>query len=412
MERTILHCDMNNCYASIECLMNPALRGKPVVVGGSTEDRHGIVLAKSEEAKRFGIRTGEVLWEARNKCRDIIIVPPHYDEYVRYGRMAKDLYYEYSNQVEGFGLDEAWIDCTGSASLFGSGEVIAESIRQRMKKEIGLTVSIGVSFNKIFAKLGSDMKKPDAITVLRREDFREKIWHRDASELLGCGRATTRKLARYGICTIGELARTDPEFLRRLLGINGVKLWQYANGRDDARVCDRLWRQEVKSVGRGTTFRKDLETPEEIRRGLAVLAAKTARALRDEERIAGGLQLHVRRFDLAGFQFQCRLEIPTQVAAELEEEAMRLFCERYDLSAPVRAMTIRATHLIPEKQPYQITIFGNMERHEKRRKVDEAVDVLNRRFGPECVRKASRLGNDWIAKDIPEEIHPPAAMFT
>ena len=196
-ERTILHCDMNNCYASIELISNPQWRGKPLAVCGSAEERRGIVLAKSEEAKKFGIKTGETLWQAKLKCPDLITVEPHYEEYLKYSRLARSIYYQYTDRVEPFGLDECWLDCTGSISLLGSGEKIAEEIRERIKNELGITVSIGVSFNKIFAKLGSDLKKPDAVSFIGRTDFRRKLWKLSASELLGVGRSTAEKLRRY-----------------------------------------------------------------------------------------------------------------------------------------------------------------------------------------------------------------------
>lgn len=207
MERVILHADMNNCYASIEIKLNPKLKGIPLAVCGRREDRHGIVLAKSQEAKELGVKTGEAIWQAQLKCPDILIVPPKYDEYLKHSRWARDIYYDYSNQVEPYGIDECWLDVSGSLHLFGNGRDIAEEIRSRIKKELGITVSIGVSFNKIFAKLGSDMKKPDAVTEIAREDFKEKIWNLPVEELLGVGKASKKKLNRLMIFTIGDLAR-------------------------------------------------------------------------------------------------------------------------------------------------------------------------------------------------------------
>lgn len=238
--RTILHSDLNCFYASVEMMLNPALRDKAVAVCGSTENRHGIVLAKSEKAKKAGVKTGMVNWEAKQLCPNLIVVPPQYDQYKKYSELTKNIYRRYTDLVEGFGMDEAWCDVTGCQK---TGVEIAEEIRRSVREELGMTVSIGVSFNKIFAKLGSDMKKPDAITIITEDDFKEKVWPLSASELLYVGPATSRKLASYGIHTIGELAATDTEFLRRLLGVNGLSIWRFAAGLDHSRVtAENSWR--------------------------------------------------------------------------------------------------------------------------------------------------------------------------
>ena len=221
MERTILHCDMNNFYASVECMLNPSLRGHPVAVGGDVENRHGIILAKNYEAKKFGIETGEALWQAKQKCPKLIIVPPHYEECLKYSRLAHSIYADYTDLIEPDGMDEVWIDVTGSTKAFGSGEVIANTLRERIKYELGLTSSVGVSFCKVFAKLGSDMKKPDAVTVIPKGNFRDIIWDLPASDMLGVGRSTEKFLSSYGIHTIGQLANAYPDLMKRKLGKNG-----------------------------------------------------------------------------------------------------------------------------------------------------------------------------------------------
>ena len=257
-ERTILHSDMNCFYASVEMMLDPSLRGKPVAVCGSTENRHGIVLAKSELAKKAGVKTGMVNWEARQLCPGLIMVKPQYDQYLKYSELARNIYQRYTDQVEPYGMDECWLDVTGSRSVCGDGMKIAESIRQEIKEELGLTVSIGVSYNKIFAKLGSDMKKPDAVTEISKETFQEKVWPLPASDLLFVGRATTAKFSNYGIKTIGDIAATDPAFLKRLLGVNGLQLWKYAAGRDDTPVMHKDFVSPIKSVGHGITCVADL----------------------------------------------------------------------------------------------------------------------------------------------------------
>lgn len=228
LERAILHSDLNCFYASVEMMLDPRLRGKAVAVCGSTEDRHGIVLAKSELAKKAGVKTGMVNWEAQKLCKDLIVVPPQYDQYLKFSKLTQAIYGRYTDLIEPFGMDECWLDVSGSKSVCGDPMQIAESIRQTVKDELGLTVSIGVSFNKIFAKLGSDMKKPDAITEITEEGFKEKIWNLPCSELIYCGPATTKKLNRVGIYTIGQLAQADPKWIHQMLGVNGYALWTYA----------------------------------------------------------------------------------------------------------------------------------------------------------------------------------------
>ena len=230
MSRSILHCDMNNFYASVECMLDPVLKKYPVAVCGSVEERHGIVLAKNYAAKAFGIKTGDAVWQAKQKCRNLVVVPPHFEEYIKYSKLARSVYSRYTDQVEPYGMDECWLDVSGTENIFGSPEKVANDIRETIKFELGLTISVGVSFNKIFAKLGSDMKKPDAVTVIPKDTFRDKIWGLPAADLLGVGRATQRVLDSYCIRTIGDLAKTDPDFLNRRLGKNGIALWQYANG--------------------------------------------------------------------------------------------------------------------------------------------------------------------------------------
>lgn len=280
MERVILHSDLNCFYASVEMMLNPALRGKAVAVCGATESRHGIVLAKSELAKKRGVKTGMVNWEARQCCPDIIMVPPQYDEYLKYSKLTRAIYERYTDQVEGFGMDECWCDISGSQTVFGDGMQIAEEIRETVKAELGLTVSIGVSYNKIFAKLGSDLKKPDAITGISSDNFREKIWPLPASDLLYVGRATTKKFDSYGIHTIGDIANQSQDFLKRLLGVNGIALWTYANGLDTSRVMPGDYESPVKSVGHGITCNADLENNEEVWKVMLELSQDIGHRLR------------------------------------------------------------------------------------------------------------------------------------
>ncbi len=262
MEQVILHCDLNSFFASVETLLNPEYKGKAMAVCGDKEQRHGIVLAKTEEAKKYGVCTAEPIAAAKAKCPGLIIASPHYKKYMEYSRRVFEIYSEYSDLVEAFGCDEAWIDVSGCERLFGNGYEIAETLRKRVKNETGLTISVGVSFTKPFAKLGSDMKKPDAVTVINYDNFREKIWGLNADEMIGVGQRTYNKLKKYGIITLGDLANADAAFLRRILGIAGETIWKYANGTDRTRVGSIYENRSAKSIGRGVTGANDITDKE------------------------------------------------------------------------------------------------------------------------------------------------------
>ncbi|MSU03304.1 DNA polymerase IV [Tissierella pigra] len=407
MERVILHADMNNCYASIETKLNPKLKGIPLAVCGRREDRHGIVLAKSQEAKVLGVKTGEAIWQAQLKCPNLLIVPPNYDEYLKHSRWARDIYYDYSNQVEPYGIDECWLDLSGSLHLFGKGKDIAEEIRSRIKKELGITVSIGVSFNKIFAKLGSDMKKPDAVTEIAREDFKEKIWNLPVEELLGVGKASKKKLNRLMIFTIGDLARGDPDLIRMKLGINGVHLWNYANGRDYSSVADRDYRDPVKSVGRGITTTEDLENNLEVYRVFRELSFGVSKALRSYGYLAGGIQISVKNNNLLSKQYQRQISYPSLSSTILAEEAYDLFLEKYSWESPIRALTIRAINLIGEKNGSQLSFYEDYSKLIKREKVDDAFFKVRERFGDYSISYAGLMGDIKIPKERNEIVTLP-----
>lgn len=407
MERVILHADMNNCYASIEAKLNPKLKGIPLAVCGRREDRHGIVLAKSQEAKVLGVKTGEAIWEAQLKCPDLLIVPPNYDEYLNHSRWARDIYYDYSNQVEPYGIDECWLDVSGSTHLFGTGKDIAEEIRRRIKRELGITVSIGVSFNKIFAKLGSDMKKPDAVTEIPIENFKEKVWGLPVEELLGVGKASKKKLNRLMVFTIGDLAKADPDLIRMKLGINGVYLWNYANGRDYSTVTDRDYRQPVKTVGRGITTTEDLENNLEVYRVYRELSFGVSKALRDYGYLAGGIQISIKNNDLFYKQYQKQISYPSLSSTILAEEAYDLFLERYSWDNPIRALTIRAINLIGEKNGSQLSFYDDYSNLIKREKVDDAFFKIREKFGDYSISYAGLMGDIKIPKERNEIVTLP-----
>lgn len=411
MEKAILHSDLNSFYASVETMLDPSLRGKAVAVCGSTEDRHGIVLAKSDMAKKAGVKTGMVNWEARQLCRDLIIVPPQYDQYLKYSKLTQAIYQRYTDLIEPFGMDECWLDVTGSQKMCGNAMNIAESIRQAVREELGLTVSIGVSYNKIFAKLGSDMKKPDTITEISAENYREKVWPLDCSEMIYCGRATTAKLGKYGIRTIGDVAHTDPEFLRRQLGVSGLALWRYANGTDTSRVMHKDFVSPVKSVGHGITCVSDLENEEEVWKVILSLCQDIGHRLRLHELSARGVQIHVRSNDLLGSQFQCKLPLKTQLPSEIAATAFRLFRERYHWGSKVRAVTVRAIDLVPQKEPDQLSLFIDTAKIARRERLEDMVEEIRSRFGKQAITYGILMGDLKMPDDGRDSVKMPGLMY-
>lgn len=381
MERVILHSDINSCYVSVELLSRPELRGQPVAVGGSVEERHGIILAKSEEAKRAGVKTGMALWQARQACPGLVILPPHYDKYVEISRMARQLYGGFTDRLEPMGLDESWLDIT-ACHAHKDGYLAAEEIRRRMKKELGVTVSVGVSWNKTFAKLGSDYKKPDAVTVFDRDNFRERVWPLPVSDLLFVGRATTRTLAALGIRTIGELAAADPEMLRRRLGKPGLSLHRCANGRDDSPVRAVYDDPPVKSIGNSTTPPRDMLCEDDARAVLLKLTEEAAGRLRENGTLAGLVEVSVRYADSLEWRGrQATLPRPTDITPELFRRVMALLRELHAWPRPLRGVGVRFASLIPADAPEQTDLFTDYRRRDGLRRIDRAVDSIRDRYG-------------------------------
>lgn len=411
MERAILHSDLNSFYASVEMMLDPSLRGKAIAVCGSTEERHGIVLAKSDLAKKAGVKTGMVNWEARQLCRDLIMVRPQYDQYLKYSKLTQAIYSRYTDQVEPFGMDECWLDVTGSRSLFGTPIQIAEELRRTVREELGLTVSIGVSYNKIFAKLGSDMKKPDAMTVITKENYREKVWPLAADEMIYCGRATKEKLARYGIRTIGQVAESDPKLLQSFLGVNGLALWRYANGTDQSRVMHRDFVSPMKSIGHGITCVSDLENDDEVWKVMLELSQDVGHRLRIHRLSARGVQVAVRGNDLAGSQFQCKLPLKTQLPSEIASAGFAEFKRKYSWPQKVRAVTIRATDLVPVDDPDQMSIFIDTRKLEEKYQLQSAIENLRDRFGKRAVTYAVLMGNLKMPDDGRHKVKMPGLMY-
>ena len=391
MSRTILHSDCNCFYASVELLHHPELRGKPVAVGGDPEARHGIVLTADYTAKRHGVKTGMALWQAKHVCQDITFLPPRMDLYLRFSKMAQEIYAEYTDKREPYG-----IDVTDSVSIKGDGYRIAQEISNRMKKELGITVSVGVSFNKIFAKLGSDYKKPDAITTINKDEYKEKAWPLPVSDLLYVGSATNKKLDSMGILTIGDLARTDETLLVRRLGKMGSILWAFANGYDDSPVKMENTSAPVKSVGNSTTTPKDMETDEDVKIVLYILAESVAARLRENGFRCRTVEISIRDKDLFHFSRQMKLKNASNITREIAEAGYKLYKENYRLPAnekelknstpeyyqkPLRSIGIRGTDLVTDYFWEQLDLFTDPQFREKQMKMDEAVDIIRKRFG-------------------------------
>ena len=391
-DRTILHSDLNSFYASVEIRNDPALADQPVAVGGDEQTRHGIVLAANQLAKRHGIRTAEALWSARRKCPELVIVRPHFDEYARFSQAVRQIYLDYTSQIEPMSLDEAFLDVTGSRSLFGDGETIAHTIRRRVKQELGLTVSVGVSFNKIFAKLGSDYKKPDAVTVFSRENYRALVWPQPAANLLYVGRATAKKLAGIGVHTIGDLAAADPAALHMLLGKMGPMLHAYANGWDRSPVAEYAVREEAKSIGNMVTAPRDICTPRDADLVLWPLCESVAHRLRRHGLCAGSLSLYIRDVQLEVHTRQCQLAPPTWLARELMEHARALLARHYKWKLPIRTLGVSAGELIPaDAVSLQLDLDGTAEKRDKLERIERAMDGLKDRYGAAAVRRGTEL---------------------
>ena len=381
MDRIILHSDCNCFYASVEMLYHPELSGKPLAVGGDPLARHGIVLTANYIAKKRGVKTGMALWQAKNACPDVIFVPPRMDLFFRFSRLARQIYLEYTDQVESFGCDEAWLAVEGSRAIKGDGMEIAREINRRIKHELGITVSIGVSWNKIFAKLGSDYKKPDAITEITRENYRSIVWPLKASDLLYVGRSTERKLARFGIKTIGDLANTDPGFLQSQLGKMGLVLHGFANGLDSSPVTKDGYLAPIKFIGNSTTTPRDLMNDTDVKIILMALSESVSARLRKNGFIAGVVEISVRDNGLFSFTRQVKLRRPTNITNEIMQAAYGLFREHYNWEHPIRSLGVRGSSLVADTAPIQMDLFTDENRRLKMEKLDRMTDEIRSRFG-------------------------------
>lgn len=407
--RFIFHSDMNNFYASVECALNPSLRGHPVAVCGSIEARHGIVLAKNNLAKKYGVKTAEVIWQAQKKCPGLVLVPADYEKYSKYSRLARQIYYDYTDRVEPFGADEAWLDVTGCRGIhdFESARVLADKIRDRIFSELGLTVSIGVSYNKVFAKLASDYRKPDATTVFSPDKYGEIIAKLPASDMIYVGKSTEERLSKIGVHTIGSLASLNEDFVQSAFGKNGIFLLRNARGEDTSPIVPESEFEEIKSIGNSSTAPRDLENDDDVRMMCYMLAESVGTRLRRHGFKCRTVQISIRESDLKTHEHQTKLREPTDSTKIIAETAFGIFKTVYRWHKNIRSIGVRGTDLCSADAPVQLSIFdvGRERAAEKDSKIDKTVDGIRSRFGKSSVQRAvvmcdSRLTGASVKKKI------------
>ena len=399
MERVILHSDLNNFYASVEGLDNEEYRVNPMAVSGNPEMRHGIILAKNNMAKALGVKTGDTIWQAEMKCRNIMLCRPHFEKYSHYSKVVREIYYTFTDKIETFGLDECWLDVTGSQKLFGDGESIANLIREKVKRETGLTVSIGVSYTKVFAKLGSDMKKPDAVTIITKENFKEKVWTVPVEEMLNIGKKTKLRLRNLNVFTIGDLANTQEKLLLSHFGIIGSRMKKDAMGIEEGEVLVFDKHTPIKSVGNGITTRRDMKTNDDVRSVIFYLAEIVASRLRQYGFCGTGVSIAIRDTALSTISRQQVLNYPTNSEKVIATEAYECFLKNYNLNhlLPLRSITVQTYNLVSDGFSFQQSLFDTAIDNFKEEKLGKSLDVIRDKFGFESVTKASFISNDLIA---------------
>ncbi len=396
MDRVILHCDCNGYFASVECIDRPELRNVPMAVCGDPECRHGIILAKNELAKKYGIVTAETIYQAQRKCPDLVMVGAHHDRYKYYCEKINKIYAEYTDQVEAFSIDESWLDVTGSISLFGSGRKIADELRRRLREEIGLTISVGVSYNKVFAKLGSDYKKPDATTEITRENYKQILYPLPVREMIFVGASAAQMLARQGITTIGELAECPKERLHALLGKMGDTLWTYANGLDESEVRRIGESDPIKSISNDITFSRDLLGEEDIKTGIMMLADSVGTRMRVQQVKGYTVQVRIKTPELKIISRQATLSQPTDCTKEIYRTAMGIMRRSWDMRRPIRMLSVGCTNFADEDAPEQICMFEDAAapKNQKQRKLEEAVDAIRHKFGRSSISFGQTMKTD------------------
>ncbi|HKL94297.1 MAG TPA: DNA polymerase IV [Clostridia bacterium] len=399
MDKTILHCDLNNFYASVEQILHPELVGHPIAVCGNPEHRHGIVLAKNQLAKKMNVTTGEALWEAKAKCPDIIFVPPTFEKYVEYSEKVFSIYTEFTDRVERFGIDECWLDVTASSHLFGSGIEIAEKIRQLVKDRTGLTISVGVSFTKVLAKLGSDMKKPDAVTVLTRDCFREKCYHLPVSDLIMVGKRTEARLSMLNVATIGDLARANVKMLENNFGVVGKSLWNYANGIEEDEVRFSYDKRVPKSVSNGTTTPRDIKNENDAKVVIYALSEHVAMRLRKLNFVANGISVSIRD-SLLNCSSRQTTVCATSNADDIAKVALSLLKSLHSFPAPLRSITV-GTFKFEDAALKQLSLLDC--ENDRKAELDKSIDKIRQKYGYHSIKRGVIMQTDLINDNLHEE---------
>lgn len=399
LDRVILHCDCNCFFASVEAVLNPSLSGTPFAVCGDPEFRHGIVLAKNEKAKKYGIETGEPIWKAKAKCPSLEVVKPTYGKYSEFSRRVFEIYCKYTDLVEPFGIDECWLDVSGTTHLFGDGKKIADELREVIKKEVGVTISAGVSYNKFFAKMGSDYKKPDATTVISRDNFKELLFPLDAGDLFGVGRKTAERLRTIGVRTVGDIAKTEPAVLKELFGKSGIDMHEHANGREYSPVLPYYYREAPKSIGNGMTFKRDLLSLEEVRTCVCFICDKVSARLRKHGVLCRGIQVSLRDTDMNTSLKTRRLRSPCDLSFDLAPAAISLVAESMRFGfKPIRAITVTGTDLVNASEVYeQISLFefDYYLKREKEERLEKTRDDIRHKYGLGALGRCSLIKNEF-----------------
>ena len=386
-ERTILHCDLNNFYASVECIFQPEYRNVPMAVGGDQQARRGVVLAKNELAKSFGVTTGEPIVQAKRKCPSLVVAQAHHERYEEYSQKAHDIYARYTDKIEPFGIDECWLDVTESLNLFGDGKQIADRLRSEIRGELGLTISVGVSFNKVFAKLGSDLKKPDATSLITSGNFKEIVWTLPANDLLYVGKKTAKRLESVGIFTIGDIARTSSEYLTRMLGKMGSVLYNYANGLDDSPVDETSYMAANKSVGSHVTTAKDLKSNEEVRELLLEIAGGVAVRLRRHGEKCRTVHVIMKNTELSVITRQGQLSNPSNIASVIAQKAYEIFLKNWEWTKNIRMLGISVSDLQEGEVAAQLSLFDDSGKSEKQEQIEDSIDKIRGKYGKDIIKR-------------------------
>lgn len=406
-DRVILHSDLNNFYATVECLENSKLKDKPVAVCGASELRHGVVLAKNYIAKKYGIKTGDVIWQAKQKCRNLVVITANFEKYMKYSKIVREIYKQYTDMIESFGIDECWLDVSSCTKLFGEGKEIANLIKERIKKEIGLTVSIGVSFNKIFAKLGSDLKKPDAITVITRNNFKQIVYPLTIDNLLYVGRQTFKKLSKLGIITIGDMVKFGEHNLNKLLGKWGNYIYSFATGKECSEVKKIGINSVIKSIGNSTTCCKDLISIDDVKLIMGILCESVANRLRDKNLYGNVVSLGLRYNNLFGHNCERKIDSFTANSKQIFNNAIKIF-HNMNLNLPIRSISVSVSNL--KSLTYmQNDMFGELDKNLKQQSLEGVIDKIRNKYGYQSIKPAINLIDDKLSALNPKVdniIHP------